>query len=443
MMEKNSAFNLIKGFCVCFIVSPAVNGFEISADLYTDVDYSNNIERNTTNSIDDVSQRLGLNLGVNENRKRFNVDANITLEEEHYYNNTYSDQTSFTTGFGIFNFNIIENFLSWRTAFTRTDVLINSSEKDTPDNRQKRDVLRTGPTVNYRISTESLLSASSNYTLVENEDPDATDTERLNSSLGYSYDLNSTTSISLNGNYNEMLDAEEAEELKSRNINFGLFKEFAQGSFKFNYGRTQAWSDVSDKTTGNFFDIDFTRNQLFWHDLIVQYQQDISDTSIGFESDEAGFNAGTGQPNLNTPEVNSTSTTSTGLDILQRKRLNISINRIIDVYQYTVLGSWSTETYKVQNDDKKSRGLSLILNQNIWQNLTAGFTYEFELDNFVDQPAIGKEKINTYRFNSQYGLSKSIAINAYLQYEARSNNTNQIREYEEFSTGFSINWTVL
>jgi len=424
------------GLASLFLLASTANSFELTANLYVSADYSNNVSLDSTSTDDDITQTLGLNVLLKETRKRFNADASFNLEEEHYYNNTFSNQTSLTTGFGIFNFDIIEKFLDWRTSFTRTEVLKNSSDSDTPDNREQRNIFRTGPSINYRISRESALSASTNYTLVENSDEEASDTKRLNSKLSYNYALNSITTLSLSSQYDEILDGDGSEELKKTNFNLGIRRILPLGELNFNYGRTQTHSDGSDSVEGNFFDINFSRKQLLWHDLSLQYLQDISDTSIGFEGDEQ--NAETpNEPNINSEEG------VTRLDVITRKRLNLTASRVFGGYQYAVTGFWEYETYKELNNDERSRGMSLSLGHNVSQYLSVGAEYTFSLNDFVDQPLIGKDKTSTYLLNSQYNLSENLNLSAHVQYAAKSNSHNQAREYEEFSTAMSINWKLL
>ena len=108
---------LVLGFC-----SPLVGAVELTASIYSNVEYTNNVDLVSTGTKDDVTQTLGMNVLLKENRKRFNADASFNLEEEHYYNDTFSNQTSFTSGFGILNFDIVEDFLNWRSSLSHIHI---------------------------------------------------------------------------------------------------------------------------------------------------------------------------------------------------------------------------------------------------------------------------------------------------------------------------------
>jgi len=435
-MTKSTKSKLLFKCSIFFLfIAPFVSGTELTATLSSGVEYSNNASQRTTATLDEVTQTLGLDILLQENRKHFNADASFNFEGVHYYNGVFSNQTSFTTGFGVLNLDIVENFLSWRTSFTRTEVLGSSADSHTPDNREQRSITRTGPGILFRVSEDSTLSVLTNYILVENSDEVASDTKRINSNINYEYYLNSISRLSLNGEYDEILDADGQEELKRTNLNVGILRQLSHGGLNLNFGFTQTRPEQSDSVSGNFFDVRLTRNQLLWHDWVFQYQEDISDSSIGFEAEEAS--------SADSSEASAGSTATTSLDIIQSKRLYMSMSRLLGLYQYTVSGFWRDGDYKIQADDEKSRGLTLSINQNVTQSFRAGFLYEFTLNDFVDRPDIRKEKTGTYRFNGQYDLGVDMSLSAYIQYEGRANSNNQVREYEEMATGIAFTWEFL
>jgi hypothetical protein len=280
--------------------------------------------------------------------------------------------------------------------------------------------------------------------LVENSDEDAADTKRIDSTASYSYALNRTTSVSMNSQYDEILDGDGDEELKNININFGFIKRLSNGSFQFNYGQTEAKSGSNESEKGNFFDISFNQNKLFSHNWMIQYNQDISDTSIGFESDEEGFNRNELDNNTTESEgVSADSASAAGLDILQQKSLSLSVSRLLGAVSYSLSGFWRYENFKTQNDDLKSRGVGFNITHNIAPNFNVGASCSFLLDEYLDQPTIKKDKINRYGVNGQYGLTKKLNVSTYLEYEIRANSHNQSREYEVLTTGFTLSFALL
>lgn len=415
---------------------------QLNASLYSETEYTTNAKLATTDTEDDVIERIGINVVLKEERKRFNVDASFNLSQEFYLNNSYSDQTQLTTGFGLFNFDIIEDFLDWRTSFSRTEVLSDATAGDTPDNREERNTFRTGPTINYRINQASTLRMGANYVQVENSDDDAADTKRVDANASYIYQYNSITDFSLNGSYDQILESDQDsatalrdDKIKNITLNVGMNRQFSHGSFSINAGQNQVRSDTSDTISGNFFKIIFQREQTLSHDLQVQYSESISDSSIGFESLESLIAA---NPGLS--PTNPILETTTQLDIIKQKRADISISRDIDAYQYSISAYWNNLNYDLQQNDEQSTGTILNLGRKISEGLTAGITYQYVKQALLDRPSDGDNITQTYTIDSSYRWTKDFSTKGFVAYTKRSNNKNGNREYEEFSLGVTLNW---
>jgi len=434
--------NLIKKYIFVQLLfgSSFLHSLELSAVLSSDVNYSNNISSESTDTEDSVSQSLGLKVVLLEQRKRFNADANFNLVEQHYYDDTFENQTSLTTGVGIFNFDLIENFLNWRTSFTRTQVLKSVFDNDTPDNNESRNILRSGPSVSYRVSPESTLGVSGNYVNVEISDPQASDSERVDGSIVYNYQFNSTTGFDISGRYDEIIDGDGTAELNNTKLSVGLSRELSRGQFTFNYGRTESNSSIADTVTGNFFDVSLSKNQVLGHNLGFRYSEDLSDTSIGFEAD---LDIPVFLDGVDTGLTVPLAVTGSFLDIVKQRRFNVSASRVIGSYMYSLSGYLRDTRYEVSNDDSKGRGLGASLRKNIVANFAMGVSYSFNLSDYVDRPLFGKERTASYIYDVSYGVVKDINLSGSLKYEIRMNSANQAREYEEFSVVLGVGWALM
>jgi len=423
-----------------FIVffAPYANALELTGNVSTELEYTNNSALDSTQTQDDVSQRVGLDLNVLENRKSVQASANFRVESEKYYNDSFSDRASLTAGFGLFNLDLIESFLNWQTSLTRTEVLTDASDTNTPDNREYRNILRTGPTVSYQYSSKSLLALNVNFIGVENSEQDASDTQRVNGTLNFKYLFSPMTGFNINSQYQEILDidsdsdTDSDEEYDNIKLSIGLVRRFFLGDFQFNLGRTRLTPDQSDATESNFFDIQLNRDQLFRHDVSLTYLEDISDTSIGFESDEEGA-----------AQQSDSQRSTSGSDVIKRKRIDVSATRVFGNTNYAIKGFWENESFVVLDRDERSVGFSLGINHNLSQRLISEFEYTYEINDFVGRVELGKDKESTYRVGGVYRLSADMRVNGFTRFSSRYNSQNMSREYEEFSVGFGFIWSFL
>ena len=422
----------------CSGFSSAITELDISA--YSNTEYTSNARRVTTDTKNDVIERLGLEVRLSEERKRFDANANFRLEQEYYLNDTFSEQTNLTTGFGLFNFDIVEDFLDWRTSFTRTQTLSDPAEANTPDNREERNVLRTGPAISYRINPNSLFRFSTNFVQVENSDDTTADTKRIDGKASYSYQFNSITQFSLNGNYDEIIESDVDDPLQPdvddeiRNISLylGMNRQFHRGNLSINAGQNQVRSDTRETVSGNFFNVALERDQVLSHHLFLNYSESISDSSIGFTTLE-DLLVTNPDPNAPTDLENASS-----LDIIKRKRFDVGITRDIETFQYSVNAFWTDLNYEIQASDERSSGLTVSGRQRMQESWTAGVSYQQMRQNFIDRPLDGKSTTHTYRVETDYRWTQNFSTNGFIAYEQRQNDDNFLREYEEFSVGLGL-----
>lgn len=426
-----------------FLSAPVWSITNLDAELYSSTEYSSNAELSSFNYNEDVIQRVGVNLLLREERKRFNADASLNLEQEMYLNNTYSDETRLTTGFGLFNFDIVEDFLDWRTSFTRSELISDATAGDTPDNREQRNVFRTGPTVTYRINSSSTLISAANFVQVENSSETASDTKRLNADVSYLYQLNSVTQFNLSSVYDAVLESEsestdpaEDDKLKNLRVNFGMQRQFLKGVFSFNIGRSQVKSDTTDTIEGNYFSLIFNRSEVFWHDLSLNYQESISDSSIGFDSLVTLVNN-------SSDGLQTLSELAGSLDVIKRKTLSFSATRNFDRYRYTLSTFWGSDDYEIQLNDEESLGVSVQLDHQVREGFNAGMFIQYEENKFIDSPTFGTNRTNSYGIDSNYRVTEALSVNANIGFEKRRNEKNTIREYEEFVLGLGLTLKLL
>jgi hypothetical protein len=426
----NKRISILALFLVSFL--PWANAIELNGNVSSNLEYTNNAALASTHKEDDVSQIVGLDLTILENRKSVQANANFRVENERYYNNSFSDRTSLTAGFGLFNLDLIESFLNWQTSFSRTEVLTDSSDINTPDNREYRNILRTGPTVSYQYSRASHFALNVNYVGVENSDEAASDSERIDGNLNYKYLFNPITDLNINSQYEEVIDGDGAEEYSNITLSLGLVRRFVLGEFQLNLGRTRLTPEQSDATESNYFDIQLNREQFLWHDVSLIYLEDISDTSIGFESDE--------QSDL--LETNTLQSPS-GNDVIERKRLDLSANRVYGNTSYSISTFWEKELFVSQDINEKSKGLNVNIDHSLSQQLVSQLRYSYQESDFEERDGLGKDKVSSYRIGVTYNLFADFSVNSFIRFSSRYNKQNMSREYEEFATGFGLNWSFL
>jgi predicted porin len=427
---------------VMMIVNGSISSAtELDVIAFSETKYTSNAKLSSFDAKEDVIERIGLNVLLKEARKRFDADAEFKIEQEFYLNNTFSDETNITTGIGIFNFDIIEDFLDWRTSFTRRQILTDASVADTPENRGERDILRTGPSINYRMNPSSRFLFGVNFIQVENSDEQSADTKRVEGSAGYVYQYNSLTSVSLNSTYDKIIESNyddpsiirNDDDIQNMGLNIGVNRAFTNGQFGLFFGQNRIESDGRDTTSGNFFSLYLQKQQFFWHELELNYSESLSDSSLGFDALQS----------INNVDVNQNfSERSSVLDIIKRKRFGASVAREVDLFRYEFFGRWIDKDYSLQPNDERSLFLGVNMSHNVSKALKLSLRYQNNREKFLERLAETTNLTSIYSLEGLYKFTKQVSFVGSLGYEKRKNNNNNFSEYERFTTAFTVNMTI-
>jgi len=412
-----------------------VLGVELDASIGTSVEATDNVRESARNIEDDVIQRVTGQIRVEEKRKKVKVDANLKLEHEKYYNDTYDDETSLTSGFGLFSIDLVDNFFNVQATFSRADVLTDSAQDENPDTRESRNIFRVGPTINYAISPTFKLNARANYVDVYNSEETATDSERANASLGFSNQINSLLIWKVDSFYEDEIDTDSTEEITNSRLSGGFKRSFTDGFFDFNYGIQALRSTITATERSNYFDISVQRDNIYWHTLNLSYEESVSDTGIGFESDESTSVVDTNELN----PIQATSTT----DIEKRKRTVLRINRDLSSFLYDISAIYEESEFKVAKNTERYRSLIIGYQPKLLSRFTPRFEYQFTRESFGLNRSEGEDNRHLFRISGAYELVKSLFIDGFISYQKRNNKENVSREFDESVFGLGLRWEFL
>ena len=418
-----------------FGMSMNLSAFELEAAIGTTVEATDNVRESSSNIENDVIQRVIGEIRFEEIRKRIKADANLKLEHEKYYNDTYGDETSLTSGFGLFSVDLIDDFFNVQATFSRDDVLTDSAQDENPDTREFRNIFRAGPTINYAISRSFRMNARANYVEVDNSDETATDSERVNASLGFSNQVNSLMVWKIDSFYEDEIDTDSTEEITNSRISGGFKRAFTDGFFDFNYGIQALRSSITDTERGNYFDISIQRERVLRHTLNLSYEESVSDTGIGFESDES-------RSEVNTDELNPVQATST-TDIEKRKRTVFRVNRDLSSFLYDFAAIYEESEFKVANNTERYRSLIFGYQPKLFSRFTPRIEYQYIRQSFGLNRSVGNDVRHKVRLSGAYELIKDLYLNGFATYQQRENDDNTTREFDESSLGLGLRWEFL
>ncbi|WP_156506389.1 hypothetical protein, partial [Oleiphilus sp. HI0117] len=389
MIDHRAFVSIIITACL----SLPVAAIEYSAVLSSNAEFSTNISLSADDTNSDTHQTISLSGSAIEERKTFQTNASFTLEKDHYYGNAYEGETTLSTGLGLLNFDVVEEFLSWQTSFTRSQTLNDPLEEVRSDNLGYRDTLSSGPSILYVMSPTMMLVGGSSYIIAENSQRGTADTKRAELSVVVTHQISSITSMNWTGAYEVMLDADGGEKYDRIQLGVGVSRQFVDGVASISVGRTHLVPEANAETESNFVNLSFVREKLWLHDVTINFFEDISDSSIGFAVNP-------GAPNQFVVQGN---------DIVRRRSAGLSIDRELGVYGYSLALAWDYEDYSVQNSDEKVLNGLFALEKEVFPGFSTGASLQLVKTKYLGREELGEEELLTYQINGNYQFSPDIS----------------------------------
>jgi len=414
---------------ICFYPASAT---ETSGRVGTGLEHTSNVRQSRLDKKSEFIQTTYAEIGVEEVRKRFKADAKVKIENEHYFDNTYNDETSLTSGFGLFTIDLIEDFFEWGATFSRTDVVSNSAEDENPDTTEYRNIARTGPTLNYAISRATNFRANANYVVVENSEETADDSQRAEGSAVINHQINRLTSINLNGRYSEIIESDNDEEIQNSRAGFGFSRSYVDGVFNASYGLQEVRSNLAATERGSFTDVSLSRENFLAHDVDLKYTHSISDTSIGFEDDESG---------IRDPADPTQATSKTDIETRDRVTLIVSRERTSFVYDLNLI--YEESNFNLQNYTERYRGLIIGFAPKVYSRFSPRIQYSYLRESFGINRSEGDDSTQTLQLSLNYQLVEDLFTDAFIEYKDRTNDSVSSRQYDEISLGLGVRWEFL
>lgn len=414
---------------VCFglLLSTSAKSLEFQSFAFAESRYSNNAGSLKVLRRDDVRNTLGLDSQLTEQRENLEADLRLSIESDRYVRDTSSVRTSVTSGLGLLNVNLVEEFLDWETSFNRVQVLQDALQEDEQSNSNYRNSLFSGPVITTELSDTLLMEGTVQYVNIENSEEAMSDSERANSGISLLHHYNQLTVFNLSTQYQTMLNEDELDPYDLRVASIGITRQMVRGSLSANIGRSSLIPEAGDPVNSNFYEFGFSHDEFLGHALHLGYTQDISDTSVGFQ-DELLPEEDTGQLPDN--------------DFVTRKRWSGSVGRDMGVHSYTISAARSDSRYGLTNGHTLMNSGSLRYERMFLAHLTGGASVSILHREYLNNPLEGVEKTRVYTVDSAYQFSELLSAGSYFRFISRNNRQDSASVYEEIQIGLTVRYQV-
>lgn len=407
------------------LLSAPAQALELQTVAYAETMYSDNATNLKQQRRHDVRNTVGLEAQLTEQRQSVEADVNVTMENQRYLRETSGERTAITSGLGMLNLNLVEDFLHWETSFTRAQVMEDETEEESLDGRNYRNTLRSGPRVRTELTDTTELEGHAHYVNVENSDEVVSDSERANVGLALLHHYNQLTQFNLSSQYETILTEDELDPYDRKSASIGVTRALVRGALSLNVGRSSLVPERGDSVDSNYYQASFRQDEFLYHVLQLGYTQDVSDTSIGFD-DETLVESDTGELPDN--------------DFVTRKRWSASMSRTLGVHSYTVSGAHSDSRYELSRQHVILKSAAFRYQRPVIEHLIAGASVSYTQRDYVTDPTSGINKTLVYTVDGNYQFSERLDLGSYIQFLSRDTTGTQGTDYEEFQLGLDLRY---
>ena len=393
MDKSRKGFRILTLGIASLMFSSITFGIDIKTSLKTE--YSDNITKTENHQVDDFEHSANLFISSEERYGKFDNSLLADFSYKHYQHGTFSNDLETELEWdGVYH--ILPNFFTWDISDEISEVVISTTQVNTPDNRERRNVFSTGPRFDYKISKLDSLNLSGLYQRTDFQTEGA-DSDRLRADTSWSHVLSSRSSAGLNYRWSK------TEFSRGRNIynaEATVFTKLSnlQNTLDLEYGLVDVKSkDTHDQqnTDSSIWDAKYTRRVDASSNLTLSFLREVGDTSTSFDA-----------------LVDGSYIDLTDIDIVRVTEWGIDYTKTFSSRSRASVRLYDDEVVYLETGDVEERaGIDIQLSRPIRPTLTVSFDANYEHSTFKD---IDRKDD---RYDLTIGLSKSFFKNLSLLLE--------------------------
>ncbi len=445
----------LTALCIFAATSTSVAALDYNLEFEAFGGYSDNSNRQRDGQEqEDSNAGVGAGFGVSHESKTLTINLDYDARYRDYKNQTI-DTRSNITGTTNANWNIVDERFAWDFNHQIREALANQRVVDTPDTRETRQILTTGPKFTARLSQADNLILTLAYTILkqgdaEFETPDERqnlDSKRQQAGLTWEHSLTRTSNFNLGYTQSTTKPDDNSSDITYNQLFAGYNVQLASGSYSIQLGANQIERDQSSDTQGFYGAINFNR-EFSGQAITIDVVRQLTDSSIGLNA------RGSSSFGLNAQSSNTSSASFSNFDqIAIVERTNVSVTYSHD---HLCRGCSWLATYSYDQEDFDQNDQSSIINvgNNKGQRIRSLLRYQvnsklstgvdasfrrakFDTDNRTDDTL-------TINLDASLALTDSFTFRFSVNHRSRDTDYDQteILDFDEMSARITAVYTV-
>lgn len=419
MYGRQWVFNLVFVFLPITLQAAEVD-YSVSLDLAT-YENINRIQNPTSN---EFSKSITGTFNLSEIAPKYVADINAEVTATDYQKNLTQDRnigTLFSNLLWIFSPGQFE----WFTTDTYSQTKINYLLPNSPSNQINANSFSSGPNYYFRLNSVNNINVQARLEDYSYQGINIDNTRSV-STLQWLYQLNSTSTLSLNNVYTAV--------------------RFDDTTVNSNFDRNDVFLNASFVKGSNTLEVDAGLTRILYNQLsdsdLPRYRVSLQNertrtSSIRFEFDKSLADTSSNLQSLTTNSI-STTLNNASSGIYVNKTLRFTYNKTLSS------GNFRFDSYKTTSDyltqplrDLDLKGVSI----NTTWNLVRGSSFSVDATyiNYIFENILPEREDDNYLYRIMYNYNarRNISVNFRMELEENTSNI-QIRDYEDFRIFISL-----
>ncbi len=429
----------------------AAAAIDTTVGIGVGITHSDNVTRSDDNPQSDVERELRLDLGVTGNTAQFDTELAYALSARDFKNNLQADD-EVVDGNARILWTPLANRFSWELTNNVSDSVSNTRLADTPDNRQQRNIIATGPNFIFALSPVDRFNAELRYVdvKVEQVGNDAaagqtqpgSDSERKVGRLRWTHRLSAVSDLMVSTEYEAVA---AATDVVYKRLLVGYGARLRNGSYEIFVGANRVKPDFREEFDASTVQAAVTYD-FGGHGFSITLVKELTDTSVGL-----------GTNSLRDESFNPSDSNFGEFDIVERQRADITyqntlicggcslrMSAFIDEQEYQ--DRPQDRNPLAQPGDQKLYGFTLGLVYALTANIDLLANTRFEVSDFVDDPNGLEYETSERVLGVEYNVVRNLFIGLHVTQTTRdatavSQTTSDVTsDYDELRGGLDLRY---
>lgn len=406
--------------------SVAAQADPLTLDLTASTRYSDNITKRNNNTREDMEHRIGLQAQKLSSEGVCQGALSSNLGFFTYQRNTFDNRVSGELDLNGYCQSV--NWFRWNLRDTLRDRRTVATDPDTPENRERRNVLATGPTFFWALSPRVELFTDLEYQITRFERSTANDSDRYIASLGGQRQFSTRFNAGISVSHSEIDLFRRGEEITRDNLSLNFSHRGNNDRFTGRVGHTWLESEqgpfISDNTaiTG---ELGYERRFEAGTRLELQVNRDLTDTSTDLDVQIPGLE-------LDLRETSVVQVTSLSATLVQPIR---------PVSQVSFMVGYSESDFqRVDTREERYTGV-MGLSHQFSDRLGGNVDLSYQRKDFDQGDGLLVHTVRP-RLGLDYRQTRNFTWDAGVGLERRYETGGPGREYEEHFVSLGLTWNL-